>query len=110
MESRAVLQYLRMSPQKVRLVADLVRGKKVDEALSILQFTPKAAALPVSKVIKSAVANAQHGGKIDVDTLYVKTIMVDPGPTMKRFMPRAMGRVNRIIRRSSHVTVVLEEG
>jgi large subunit ribosomal protein L22 len=109
MESKAKLRYLRMSPQKVRLVVDLVRGKNVGEALEILEFVNKAAARPVLKLIKSAVANASQNESIDVDTLYVKNIYVDAGPTLKRMMFRAMGRANRILKRTSHIIVVLDE-
>lgn len=111
MESKAHLRYLRMSPRKVGLVAGLVRGKGVGEALSILRFTRKAAALPLQKLIKSAVANATDlsKGQVDVDTLVVKHISVDQGPTARRFMPRAMGRANRINKKTSHVHVVLAE-
>jgi large subunit ribosomal protein L22 len=109
MESKAKLRYLRMSPQKVRLVVDLIRDKNVGEALEILEFINKAAARPVSKLIKSAVANASQNESIDVDTLYVKNIYVDAGPTLKRIMFRAMGRANRILKRTSHISVVLDE-
>ena len=109
MESTAHLRHLRMAPRKVSLVAALVRGKNVEAALNILRFTPRAAARPVEKLIKSAVANATDlsKGQVDVDTLYVKSIHVDQGPTQRRFMPRAMGRASRINKKSSHVHVVL---
>jgi len=97
-----------MAPRKARLVADLIRGKKSEEALNILTFTPKSAARTIVKLLKSAVANATQK-KIDVDRLYVKTIMVDQGPTMKRFMPRALGRATTIRKRTSHITIVLDE-
>ncbi len=111
MESKAHLRYLRMSPRKVGLVASLVRGKGVGEALNILRFTRKAAAVPLQKLIKSAVANATDlsKGQVDVDTLVVKHISVDQGPTARRFMPRAMGRASRINKKTSHVHVVLGE-
>ena len=111
MESKAHLRHLRMSPRKVSLVAGLVRGKPVGDALNILRFTRKAAALPITKLIKSAVANATDlsKGQVDVDTLMVKHISVDQGPTQRRFMPRAMGRASRINKRTSHVHVVLAE-
>lgn len=111
MESTAHLRYLRMSPRKVSTVAALVRGKNVESALNILRFTRRAAAIPVAKLIKSAVANAtdKSKGQVDVDSLYVKTISVDQGPTARRFMPRAMGRASRINKKSSHVHVVLAE-
>ncbi len=111
MESKAHLRHLRMAPRKVSLVAGLVRGKPVGDALNILRFTRKAAALPLTKLIKSAVANATDlsKGQVDVDTLVVKHISVDQGPTQRRFMPRAMGRASRINKKSSHVHVVLAE-
>ena len=111
MESKAHLRHLRMSPRKVSLVAALVRGKSVGAALNILKFTKRAAAKPVEKLIKSAVANATDlsKGQVDVDALFVKTISVDQGTTARRFMPRAMGRATRINKKSSHVHVVLAE-
>lgn len=110
MEAKAVAKYLRISPSKVRLVADLVRGKAVSEALTILRFTPKKGARLVNKTLRSAVANAENARTVDIESLYVKTITVDVGPTLKRWRPRAMGRANRIIKRTSHVTVVLSDG
>lgn len=112
MESTAHLRNLRMAPRKVSLVAALVRGKPVEAALHILKFTPRAASVPVAKLIQSAVANATDlsKGQVDVDTLYVKTISVDQGPTQRRFMPRAMGRANPVKKKSSHIHVVLAEG
>jgi large subunit ribosomal protein L22 len=109
LENRAVLKYLRVAPRKVRVVADQVRGKTVAEALSILRFLAKRGAPHVAKVLNSAVANAKQGKDIDVDALVVKTIVVDEGPTMKRFMPRAMGRATKILKRTCHVTVVVAE-
>ena len=100
---------MRVSPRKARLVTDLVRGKKVGEALNVLVFTPKAFAKTLTKLINSAVANAQQNKQIDVDTLMVKRISVDGGPTLKRFMPRAQGRATMIRKRTSHITVVLDE-
>jgi large subunit ribosomal protein L22 len=108
MEVKAKLRFTRISPRKARLVADLIRGKRSEEALSILTFTPKAAARIIIKLLRSAIANADQK-KIDVDRLYVKTIMVDQGPTMKRFMPRALGRATTIRKRTSHITIVLDE-
>jgi large subunit ribosomal protein L22 len=108
MEVKAKLRFTRIGPRKARLVADLIRGKRSEEALSILTFTPKAAARIIIKLLKSAIANADQK-KIDVDRLYVKTIMVDQGPTMKRFMPRALGRATTIRKRTSHITIVLDE-
>ena len=109
METRAVAKYIRISPQKVRLVADLIRGKKVEDALNILMFTPKGSAPVIAKLLKSAVANAGQKEGVDVDTLVVKQIAVDEGPTMKRFRARAMGRGTRILKRMSHITITVEE-
>jgi len=111
MESKANLRSLRMAPRKVALVASLVRGKPVGSALNILKFTRRAAAKPVAKLIRSAVANASDlsKGQVDVDALYVKAISVDQGSTARRYLPRAMGRATRINKKSSHVHVVLAE-
>jgi len=108
MIAKAVAKYVRISPRKARQVADLVRGKHVDEALSILKFAPKKASVPVAKVIHSAAANAEHNFDMVRDSLIVALIYVDQGPTLKRFSPRAYGRGNMIRRRTSHITVVLE--
>jgi len=110
MEARATAKYLRVSPRKVRLSADLVRGKKVEEALNLLSLTPKAGGRFVSKVVQSALANARQDKSIDVDTLFVKTIFVNQGPTLKRWRARPMGRAGRIRKRTCHITVVLSEG
>jgi large subunit ribosomal protein L22 len=109
MEARAIAKYLRVSPRKVRLSADLIRGKRVEEAINLLAHTPKAGAKLVSKVVQSALANAGQDKSIDVDTLFVKTIYVNQGPTLKRFRPKPMGRAGRIRKRTCHVTVVLSE-
>lgn len=109
MESRAVARYMRISPQKMRLIMDEVRGKKVDEAIRLLSFSPKRGAHLLKKLINSAVANAEANKEIDVDTLYVKRVYADQGPIMKRFRPRAMGRASRIKKRTSHLTVILDE-
>ena len=107
----ARLAFLRVAPRKVRLVADNVRGRPVGEALAMLKYTPQAAAKPLAKLLRSAVANAeQKGGHVDVDALFVKTLTVDGGPKMRRFMPRAMGRAFRIEKRTSHVYVELGTG
>ena len=108
-KQEAVAKYIRISPQKVRLVADLVRGKKVEDALNILMFTPKGSAPVIAKLLKSAVANAGQKEGVDVDTLVVKRIAVDEGPTMKRFRARAMGRGTRILKRMSHISITVEE-
>jgi large subunit ribosomal protein L22 len=109
MEARAVGKYIRISPQKARLVADVVRGMNVDQAITTLRFMPKKGAGILRKVIESAVANATQDDQTDVDNLFVKTIMIDGGPSLKRIRPRAMGRATGIIKRTSHITVVLDE-
>lgn len=107
MEATAKLKFARISPQKCRLVADQVRGKPVEQALQILGFSPKKAAGIVKKVLESAIANAEHNEGADIDELKVSRIMVDEGPTMRRWKPRAKGRVNHILKRTSHVTVMV---
>ena len=109
MEAKAVARFIRISPQKARLVADLVRGKDVETAINTLRFMPKKGARIIRKLVESALANAGQNTAIDVDTLYVKTIFVDGGPSLKRIRPRAQGRATRILKRSSHITVVLDE-
>jgi large subunit ribosomal protein L22 len=107
---KASTTHVRISPRKVRMVVDTVRGKSVSQALSILGFTRKKAALPVQKLLKSAVANAaENNGISDVDALVIDRIMVDEGPTLKRFMPRARGRATPIRKRTSHIRIVLRE-
>ncbi len=110
MEIKASAKYLRISPLKLRLVARTLPGKRVEDALALLRFMPQRGARFLRKVVMSAVANAEQRPQIDVDTLIVKGVRVDGGPSLKRFQPRAMGRVNRILKRSSHITVVLDEG
>jgi large subunit ribosomal protein L22 len=109
MEAVAKAKFVRISPRKARLVADAIRGMNVGEALSRLEFTPKKAAVLVTKVLKSAVANASQSQNVDVDRLYVKKAFVDGGPVLKRWRPRAMGRAYIIRKRTSHITVVLDE-
>jgi large subunit ribosomal protein L22 len=109
MEAKAVTRYVRISPRKARLVTELIKGKPVEEALTILRFVPKKAARLVDKTLRSALANAEQNPNIDIDTLYIKRIFVDGGPTMKRWRARAMGRATKIIKRSSHITVILDE-
>jgi large subunit ribosomal protein L22 len=109
MEMTAKTRFARISPSKVRLVVDMVRGRPVGEARDILALTDKKASALVKKLIESAVANASQNKEIDVDNLYVRRIFVDAGPTWKRFRPRSMGRFNRILKRTSHITVVLDE-
>jgi large subunit ribosomal protein L22 len=107
---KASAAHIRISPRKVRMVVDTVRGKSVSQALSILGFTRKKAALPVQKLLKSAVANAaENGGISDVDALVIDRIMVDEGPTLKRYMPRARGRATPIRKRTSHIRIMLRE-
>ena len=107
---KASATHIRISPRKVRMVVDTVRGKSVSQAMNILAFTRKKAALPVQKLLKSAVANAaENNGISDVDTLVIGHIMVDEGPTLKRFMPRARGRATPIRKRTSHIRIVLRE-
>ena len=109
MEARAILKFIRVSPRRARLVIDQIRGKKVEEALDILKFTPKRSAAIVAKVLRSAIANAESTQSVDVDRLYIKRVAVDEGGMWKRFMPRAQGRATRIRKRLSHVTVVIDE-
>ncbi|MDR0483231.1 MAG: 50S ribosomal protein L22 [Cellulomonadaceae bacterium] len=111
-EGRAVARYIRSTPQKTRRVVDLIRGKRTEEAVAVLKFAPQAAATPVLKVVESAVANARvkadrSGERLDENTLFVKEVFVDEGPTLKRFRPRAQGRASRILKRTSHITVVV---
>ena len=108
-EVHAVARHIRMSPQKVRLVLDTIRGKQVSEALNILRFLPHKATEPVAKVIKSASANAESNFNLDPDELVVLRIFADESRTLKRYRPRARGRANQILKRSSHVTVVVSE-
>jgi large subunit ribosomal protein L22 len=104
----ASLRFLRLAPRKVRLVADTIRGMPVGAALADLKYRPQAAAKPLAKLLRSAVANAEgKGGRVDVDALVVKTLTVDQGPKMRRFMPRAMGRAFKIEKKTSHVYVEL---
>ncbi len=109
MEVSARLRYLQASPQKVRLVADQIRGKDAQEAANLLALSKKSAARAVEKLLKSAVANAENRDEgVDVDRLYVKEIYVDPGPVLKRLRPQPMGRAFRILKRQSHVTIKLD--
>lgn len=106
---RAQARFLRVSPRKARLVVDLIRGKMVEEALTVLALSRKAVSKKIKAVVKSAVANASQNAKVDVDSLRVKAAYVDAGPSQKRWRPRAMGRAARIMKRTSHITVVVEE-
>ena len=109
MESKAVAKYVRIAPRKVRVVMDLIRGKNVAEAFAILKFTPKVGAEVVEKVLRSAVANAENNFDMDVDKLYVSSAFVDQGPTFKRIHPRSRGQAFKILKRTSHVTIVVNE-
>ncbi len=108
MEARAKLKYARLSPRKARLVVDMVRGRGVQDALTTLKFSPQKAAGIVASLVSSAIANAEQKGVSDVDRLFVKSVFVDQGPVLKRFIPRAMGRASRIRKPTSHITVVLD--
>ena len=109
MEAKAYLRYVRISPRKVQIVCDLIRGKDIEMATAILQHTPKAASEYLIKLVKSAAANAENNHNMDKNNLYVAECFVTPGPTLKRVMPRAQGRAFRILKRTSHITVVLKE-
>ncbi|HEX8275535.1 MAG TPA: 50S ribosomal protein L22 [Longimicrobiaceae bacterium] len=114
MQARAMAKNVGMSPRKMRMVIDLIRGRGVNEAYSILKFSKKAATTPIEKALRSAVANAQQkadaqGTFLDVDDLVVREAYVNEGPTMKRFSPRAMGRATPIMKRSSHITIIVDE-
>jgi large subunit ribosomal protein L22 len=109
MEASAKLSFARLSPRKTRLVVDMVRGKRIQDALNILRFSPQPSAKLISKLLSSAVANAEQKGASDVDRLFVKTISVDGGPVLKRFVPRAQGRASKIRKPTSHISVVLAD-
>ena len=109
MESKAVAKYIRIAPRKVRVVMNLIRGKNVADAFAILKFTPKVGADVIEKVLKSAVANAENNFDKNVDKLYISTAFVDQGPTMKRIHPRSRGQAFKILKRSSHITIAVEE-
>lgn len=109
METRAIAKYIRVTPRKARLVVDLIRGKKVADALSILKFLPQYSAAPVRKLLYSAIANAVKKEVKDVEDMTISRAFVDQGPTLKRFMPRAMGRANIIRKRTSHITLYLSD-
>jgi len=108
-EARAVARHVRISPRKARQVVDLIRGKDLQEALAILELTPKAASKIVSKVVRSAAANAENNHEMDPDSLYVAKAYVDQGPALKRIRPHARGRAGLVMKRTSHITVVLAE-
>jgi large subunit ribosomal protein L22 len=109
MEVRAVAKYVRISPQKVRLISDAIKGKPVEKALATIKFMPQKAAGIVEKVLRSAVANADQLADVDIDDMIVGNLIADVGPSLKRFRARARGRGTRIIKRTSHVTVILTE-
>ena len=109
MEAKAVAKFIRVSPRKTRIVADVIKGKGVEDALNILKFTPKKPAKILSKVLYSAISNAEQMPGVDIDNLVVDTVMVNEGPTWKRIQPRAMGRAYRIRKRTSHITIVVKE-
>ncbi|GAE46797.1 50S ribosomal protein L22 [Mesobacillus boroniphilus] len=109
MQAKAVARTVRIAPRKARLVLDLIQGKQVGEAVAILNLTPKAASPIVDKVLKSALANAEHNYEMDVNNLVVSEAYANEGPTLKRFRPRAMGRASAINKRTSHITIVLSE-
>lgn len=109
METKAEARFVRLSPRKARLIMNEVRGKRVEDALLMLAYAPQKSAKFIKKVINSAVANAEHNNGCDVDSLYIKTIYGNEGPTLKRWRPRAQGRATRIRKRTSHLTVILDE-
>ena len=109
MEAKAYLRYVRISPRKIQIVCDLIRGKDVGTAMAILMQTPKAASEPLMKLLKSAAANAENNHQMDPEKLYVSTCYANPGPIIKRIMPRAQGRAYRINKRTSHVTIAVSE-
>lgn len=111
-DGKAKSKYVRMAPKKVRLVTDLVKGKKIEEALNLLHFSPKSASLPVEKTVRSAIANViniEGSNKVDVENYYIKNVEVSEGPVLKRFRPRAMGRATKIRKRTSHITIIVGE-
>ena len=109
MEARAHLRHARIAPRKVQIVLDLIRNKPVEVAMATLKHTPKAACEYLEKLLKSAIANAENNNNMDGERLYVAECFVSPGPTLKRIRPRAQGRANRILKRTSHITIVLKE-
>lgn len=109
MQAKAVARTVRIAPRKVRLVIDLIRGKKIGEALAILEFTPKAASPVLTKVLKSAIANAEHNYGMDINDLVVSEAYANEGPTLKRFRPRAKGAASAINKRTSHITIVVSD-
>ena len=108
-KAEATLKYARISSRKVKIVADLIRGKKIDEALAIVKYVPKASSEIIEKLLKSAIANAENNNGMSADNLYIEECYANKGPTMKRIRPRAQGRAYRIEKRMSHITIVLNE-
>ena len=106
---KATLRHFRMSPQRVREIADIIRGKGAEDARNILEFTGRKAAVMMKKLLDSALANAENNHNMDPDALFIKTVFVDEGPSWKRFIPRAQGRAARILKRTSHITIELDE-
>jgi large subunit ribosomal protein L22 len=109
MEARAYVKHIRITPRKVKIVCDLIRGKDISEAAAILVNTRKAACEPLLKLLKSAIANAENNFEMDVDSLYVSEVFCGPGPTLKRMMPRARGSADRLLKRTSHITLAVKE-
>jgi len=109
MEIKAKARLMRIAPPKVRIVGNLIKKKNVNDAMGILLYTPKKGAYILKKLLDSAIGNARQKKYVDVDTLYVKNVIVDEGPTMKRFLPRAMGRATKVRKRLSHITLILDE-
>jgi len=108
-EARAQAKYVRIAPRKVRLVLDLIRGKEVADALNILRFTPRASSVVLEKLLRSAAANAENNHNMNKDTLYISECYADQGPIIKRYRPRAMGRASSIQKKTSHITIILQE-
>ncbi len=109
MQAKAVIRNVRISPRKARVIANLVRGRQIGEAMAILRYAPKKASKIIEKLLFSAISNAEQSGQVDVDGLIVKNCIVDGGPLIKRWMPRSMGRANRIQHRTSHISVFISE-
>lgn len=109
MEAKAIARHIRIAPRKIRIVIDLIRGRNVGEAFAILKHTPKIGSEVIEKVLKSAAANAEHNYDMNTDNLYVAAAYVDQGPTLKRIHPRSRGQAFKILKRSSHVTIIVKE-
>ena len=109
MEITAKIRMIRISPRKVRIVGDVIKKKNVNEAMGLLMYMPQKASFILKKLLDSALANAKQKKYVDIDNLYIKNVMVDGGPMLKRFLPRAMGRATKIRKRMSHITLVLDE-